>query len=154
MEKDGWVFNWNDRFVFAPGPEFCSGVPATSYCGFRSPNHGKISYTFSGSGTATFVWGMSWDTGSVHVRINNVEIASRSTRGTESTTFSYGPNDVLEIEELNVSVINIHSLTMTPGNQNIMRFYHFTSLEAGNAFYHCLFVFVFVFLRMFYMKSV
>ena len=115
MENEGWVFGWNDQNVFAPGDAYCSGVPATSYCGFTYPNELIISYTFRDgeNGVATLGYGQSWDSGYVTVSINNVVIDSRNTRGASEITFDYNAGDVLRIIEFE-SVINIHGLSMKP----------------------------------------
>ena len=112
MEKEGWVFNWNDQYVISPDSTYCQNVPSTSYCGFRYPGDGMISYTFSYSGTATLEYGQSWDTGSVHIMKNDEEIDSRINRGSSSTTFDFSSGDVLQIKELGNSVINIDKLSL------------------------------------------
>ena len=112
MENDGWAFNWQDRNVFDPGDDFCLGVPSTSYCGFRYPGQGTITYTFQngGSGVAILQYGQSWDSGSVIVSKNDVVIESRDKRGYSEITFDYTDNDILRITEIDDSVINIHGL--------------------------------------------
>ena len=112
MENQGWVFGWNDQYVFAPGGSYCLGVPLTSYCGFTTPGDLIISYTFPKNGVATLRYGQSWDSGYVTVSINNVVIDSRNTRGESEITFEYNAGDILRIIELGDSVINIHGLFM------------------------------------------
>ena len=112
MEREGWVFDWDDQYVFSPGAQFCKDVLSTSYCGFSSAGDGMISYTFSYSGTATLQYGQSWDTGSVHIKKNDEEIDSRTTRGSSNVIFDFSSGDVLKILELDVSVINIDKLTL------------------------------------------
>ena len=115
MESNGWAFSWNDKYVFWPVAKYCDGVPSESYCGFMTPGDGVISYTFSASGTGTLKYGQSWHKGSVHVYMNNVELGSRSTRGSSNVMIRYSAGDVLQIKELRASVINIHSLCVSPG---------------------------------------
>ena len=119
MESAGWVFSWTDGTrEFWPTGHFCTGVLTSSYCGYKYPGVGMISFTFSASGTGTLSYGPSWDSGSVHVYMSNVELGSRSTRGTSNLNFRYSPGDVLQIKELGDSVINIHSLCVSPGIHN------------------------------------
>ena len=113
MENRGWVFNWDDQYVFAPGGSFCVGVPSTSYCGFYWNGQGTISFTLRNgeNGVATLRYGQSWDTGSISVSKNDDVIDSRDTRGDSEIKFDYSAGDILRITE-NYSVINIHSLVM------------------------------------------
>ena len=112
MESNGWVFNLDGDHVFVRGGKFCRNVLSTSYCGFVHPQDLTLSYTFSYSGTANLQYGQSWDKGSVHVKKNNEEIDSRSSRGSSNTTFAFSLGDVLHIIELGASVINIHKLSL------------------------------------------
>ena len=119
MELNGWVFDWDDSYVFVPTSKkdtYCANVPPTSYCGFRHPGDGGISYQFSASGSGKLRYGQSvnYPTASVHVYMNNVEIGSRSTPGTSTLVIRFTPGDVLQIKEHN-SVINIHSLCISSG---------------------------------------
>ena len=108
MENNGWVFNLDGPNVFIRGGKFCRDVLSTSYCGFVHPKDLTLSYTFSYSGIATLQYGQSFDSGSVHVKKNNEEIDSRSSRGSSTITFAFSSGDVLHIMELGGSVINIH----------------------------------------------
>ena len=114
MESDGWTFNWNDQNVFLSGQKYCKNVPSTSYCGFSSTGDGIITYKFFKAGTAKLIYGQSSDQGSVNVRKNNMVIDFLSSRGESTTIFDYASGDVLQIEEIGESVINIHSMTLTP----------------------------------------
>ena len=114
MEADGWTFNCNDKHVFSPGVEYCKDVPTTSYCGFCRTGNGTISYTFSNAGKAKLIYGQSWDKGSINVKKNNMVIDIRGTRGTSTASFDYASGDVLKIEGIGDSVINIHNITLTP----------------------------------------
>ena len=116
MENDGWVFNWDDQYVFlAPGSNYCVDVPSKSYCGFRYPGHGTISFTFRNgeNGVATLLYGRNWGGGEnpISVSKNDVVIDSRDTRGDFEITFDYSDGDILRITEID-SVINIHGLFM------------------------------------------
>lgn len=113
MEGNGWEFNWDDGNVFWPGDRFCKDVPSTSYCGFKWPGAGVVSYTFSAHGRGTLGYGQSWDRGSVHVYMNNKELGSRRARGTSNLEIEFWPGDVLRIMEHGDSIINIHSLCLT-----------------------------------------
>ena len=108
MEANGWVFGWNDKYVFRPAGSYCNNVPTTSYCGFRYPGEGVLSYTFPDSGTVTLSYGHSWNRGSVDVYMNDEKLESLTSRGTSDLTISYSAGDKLQIKEIN-SVINIHS---------------------------------------------
>ena len=112
MEKEGWVFHWDDVYAFSPGSKYCKGVPSTSYCGFKSPGDGMLSYTFSYFGIATLKYGQSFDTGSVRVKKNNIDINARNFRGSSDVKFTFTPSDVLQILEVGSSVMNIHKLTL------------------------------------------
>lgn len=113
MESNGWIFEWNDGSVFRPRGTYCNNVPPKSYCGYRYPGEGVLSYLFTTSGTGTLNYGQSWDRGSVHVFLNNVKLGSRSTRGTSVLNFSYETGDIIRIKETK-SVININSLCTVP----------------------------------------
>jgi len=116
MMSNGWSFSgaeFGREFLNTPSAPFCTDVPSTSYCGFMHPSDLTLSYTFATSGNAELDWGQSWDGGSVVVLKNGAQIASRNSRGRETTTFSVSSGDVLEVKEVNVSVINIHGLTVT-----------------------------------------
>ena len=120
MENNGWVFEWNDQYVFRPGGSFCNNVPTTSYCGFRYPGEGVISYTFPDSGKATLSYGHSWNEGSVHVFMNDEKLESLTSRGTSDLSFSYSAGDKIQIKEYPDSVMNIHSFCISseaPGIQ-------------------------------------
>ena len=112
MESKGWIFSWNDQYVFRPEQQktFCSDVPLTSYCGFQFPGDGEISYKFSSSGTANLTYGNSMNGGWIRIYLNNKEISSRNPKGTSNVKFDYSEGDVLSIRETHNSIINIHSL--------------------------------------------
>ena len=110
MESIGLVSDNN--FEFSTDPLFCKDVPSTSYCGYKYPGDGTLSYTFSYSGIATLRYGQSVDQGSVHVKKNDEEIDSISSLGTSIITFAFSPNDVLQIVEMGDSVINIHHVAI------------------------------------------
>ena len=114
MESKGWSFNWNDENVFASGDERCKRVPKNSYCGYRKDGQGTISYTFrnGSSGVATLRYGQSSDKGSVSITKNDIVMESRNTRGDSKISLEYAAFDVLQIDQLGESVINIHSLTL------------------------------------------
>ena len=116
MEDEGWVFDWDDQYMFLPlGGNYCKDVPSKSYCGFRYPGSGTISFTFRNgeNGVATLLYGRNWDGGEnpISVSKNDVVIDSRDTRGDSEIKFDYSAGDILRITE-NYSVINIHSLVM------------------------------------------
>jgi len=117
MESNGWVFGWNSNHAFLKGGRVCENVPSTSYCGYRYPGVGVVSYTFSASGTGTLIYGHSWRGGSIHVFLNDKEIGSRSTRGRATLSFSFSAGDILQIKEFGESVINIHSLCTSSQTQ-------------------------------------
>ena len=123
MESIGLVSDNN--FEFSTDPLFCKDVPSTSYCGYKYPGDGTLSYTFSYSGIATLRYGQSVDQGSVHVKKNDEEIDSATKRGSFDTTFSFSACDVLKIIE-HESVINIHKLTLKKSGEkkdkSIIRF--------------------------------
>ena len=126
MINHGWNFDWNDPYVFLSSDKYCKDLPSASYCGFKYPGNGMISYTFPYGGRATLEYGQSWDSGSVHVKKNEVEIDSRNTRGSSTTKFDFVAGDTLAIEELG-SVINIHKLTLrrfSPGKSNFESKYY------------------------------
>ena len=87
MESKGWVFDWNDEYVFRP--QLCSNVPLTSYCGFRFPGDGEISFAFSSNGRGNLTYGQSYAQGSVHVYMNNQELGSTNSITTSSISFEY-----------------------------------------------------------------
>ena len=110
MESSGWVFEWNGKTVFGYQPTtYCQKVPSTSYCGFRYPGDGVVSYTFTTSGIGTLSYGQSWHRGSVHVSLNNQDLGSRSNRGNSVLKFQFSTGDILRIKETD-SVMNINSL--------------------------------------------
>ena len=117
MESNGWVIGWNSNHAFLKGGRVCENVPSTSYCGYRYPGVGVVSYTFSASGTGTLIYGHSWRGGSIHVFLNDKEIGSRSTRGRATVSFSFSAGDILQIKEFGESVINIHSLCTSSQTQ-------------------------------------
>jgi len=119
MEQGGWTFSWKDSNMFWPDDKYCGDhwyfkytVPSTSYCGFEQPGDGAISYTFTFDGIADLRYGCSWNFGSVHVKKNEEEIDSIN-MGESEVTFDFVAGDVLTIYEVDESVINIHSLTLT-----------------------------------------
>jgi len=116
MISDGWVFV-NEHpgldFIATRPSHFCQGVPDASFCGFAFPAELALQYTFSTTGKAVFDWGQSWAGGSVRIYKNGVEIDSRFSNGAQTTEFDVSTGDVLEIRELGITVINIHSLTIT-----------------------------------------
>jgi len=116
MVAAGWTFvNEQPGLDFLTMPShFCTGVPSTSYCGFAFPGELKLTYTISVSGTVSFDWGHSWWGGSVVVLKNGAEIERLNSRGRQTSRFSAAAGDVLEIKEIDTSVINIHGLTITP----------------------------------------
>jgi len=116
MVAAGWTFvNEQPGFDFLTMPShFCTDVPSTSYCGFAWPGELKLTYTISVSGTVSFDWGHSWWGGSVVVLKNGVEIERLNSRGRQTSRFAAVAGDVLEIKEIDTSVINIHGLTITP----------------------------------------
>ena len=113
MENAGWVFSWNEEpSVFSKDPSYCSEVPATSYCGWSESGDGMLSFNAPFSGIVTLKYGQSVDVGSVHVKKNDQDIDSRSSRGSSTITFVFYPKDIIQIVEYGNSVINIHSLTV------------------------------------------
>jgi hypothetical protein len=117
MEKEGWIFSHNDKNVFIQGGKFCKDLPVTSYCGFMHPGDLMVSYKFSYSGSATLKYGRSFAFGCVQVKKNNVKIASRCSPGSSITTFAFISGDVIQLVEVDRSVINIHFLTLTRGSK-------------------------------------
>ena len=114
MEDEGWVFDWDDQYMFLPpGGNYCKDVPSKSYCGFRYPGHGTISFTFRNgeNGVATLLYSQTWGENSISVSKNDVVIDSRDTHGDFEITFDYSAGDILRITEIE-SVINIHGLFM------------------------------------------
>ena len=117
MIKHGWVFDWNDAYGFlSDDNRYCKNVPSTSYCGFKYPGDGMISYTFSYDGTAILEYGQSSDRGSVHVKNNGAEIDSTNSRGSSTMRFVFFAGDILTIKELG-SVMNIHTLSLQRSNE-------------------------------------
>ena len=111
MKNQGWVFNWNDSYIYLTGDKYCKDVPSTSYCGFKGKGDGQISYTFWYDGEAILEYGQSRDTGSVHIKKNNKEITHMNTIGSSNLTFGFHAGDILTIRE-HRSVINIYRLTL------------------------------------------
>ena len=118
MESKGWVFSWDDPYVFRPEQDkkFCKDVPLTSYCGFQFPGDGEISYTFPNSGTGNLSYGSNNYGGGGWIRIylNDVEISSKHGGGTANAEFDYSEGDVLSIKELHNAFLIIHSLCAVP----------------------------------------
>ena len=110
MESNGWVFAWNDDYVFLKGGPYCVNVPSTSYCGFRYPGVAVISFTFSTSGTATLIFGNNMTYGSVKAFLNDKELGSRNGRGITTLLFTFSAGDTLQIKEFGEGVIIINSL--------------------------------------------
>merc|ERR1712117_579926 len=116
MISDGWKFV-NEHpgldFIATRPSHFCQGVPDASFCGFAFPAELALQYTFSTTGKAVFDWGQSWAGGFIRLYKNGIEIDSRFSNGAQTTEFDVSMGDVLEIRELGITVINIHSLTIT-----------------------------------------
>ena len=78
MESSGWEFKGDD-YLFRPDERlklFCEDVPLNSYCGSRISGDGVISFPFYTSGRGVLSYGQSWQSGSVHVYLNDEEIQS------------------------------------------------------------------------------
>merc|ERR1719253_72980 len=44
MENNGWVFSWNDEYVFRPD-HYCVEVAPVSYCGFGAGDDSPVDLT-------------------------------------------------------------------------------------------------------------
>ena len=103
MKSNGWSFGWTDAYTFwnkEQSGTYCKGVPKTSYCGWRSPGDGIVSFLFTSSGSAALYYGQSWNFGSIQIKLKGKEIAKISSIGSSITTFDFVSDDVLEIVEL------------------------------------------------------
>lgn len=113
MEAGGWSFNWDDTYTFRPNPAtYCAGVPAASYCGFRSGQlNGGVHLRLVGGGTATVGWGNSWMRGRVELQLNGKVVATAGPRSiAETTEVAFQDGDYLTLVEKDIAVIVINSL--------------------------------------------
>jgi hypothetical protein len=110
MAAAGWAFNWSDASVFLPAGDYCSGVPASSYCGFNAAGGGSLSIVLAGAGTVTVAFGNNGQNGTVSLLLDDSEVASAPTGQTDasvSVDFTHG--SVLTLAE-DDAVLFLHGL--------------------------------------------
>ena len=112
MENNGWSFDTGyDKFDAFKRK---CGVHNTWY-GFKYPNDndGKVSATFTGSGTVTLDYGNCYHVGKVKVYLGNqLKSVANENTPTKQITFDFSPKDVLVVSE-RASIIKLNSLKLT-----------------------------------------
>ena len=112
MENNGWIFDieFHKPYTYR---DTC-GSQDTWY-GYTQPGDGKVTATFTGSGTATLDYGNCFTdkkyNGKVNVYLNSILIdeANRTT-ASKQITFDFFPRDVLLLSETDVAIIKLNSL--------------------------------------------
>ena len=137
MESSGWEFKGDD-YLFRPDERlklFCEDVPLNSYCGSRISGDGVISFPFYTSGRGVLSYGQSWQSGSVHVYLNDEEIQSINFTDTSSVSFNFSSGDVIRLKESS-TYINIHALCYSPTHDSIgMSSNYYMILFVSSVFY-------------------
>ena len=109
MEDNGWAFDVN----YDKPNNFKSTCDMhNTWYGFKYPGEGKVSATFTGSGTATLDYGNCYTLGKVNVYLNG-ELKDVAYKNTPSRkiTFDFSPNDVILLSETDgETVIKLNSL--------------------------------------------
>ena len=76
---------------------------------------GSAEVTFQGSGTAKLSYGNCYPQGQVIVYLNGVEISrAAASSSMKDVTFNYEKYDTLVIKELNIGIIKLNSLELSP----------------------------------------
>merc|ERR1719499_689359 len=114
MQRAGWSWNLHNPWDFIKdNSAFCNGAPTSAYCGFTHPGDLTLSYTFKQSGRIQIDWGQSWASGQVVLRVNGIEIDSMNSIGRKTTEFDVSSGDVLEVAEVNLSIIVMYDIIFT-----------------------------------------
>merc|ERR1719499_1590610 len=114
MQRAGWSWNLHNPWDFIKdNSAFCNGAPTTAFCGFTHPGDLTLSYTFKQSGRIQIDWGQSWASGQVVLRVNGIEIDSMNSIGRKTTEFDVSSGDVLEVAEVNLSIIVMYDIIFT-----------------------------------------
>merc|ERR1719499_2646339 len=114
MQRAGWSWNLHNLWDFIKdNSAFCNGAPTSAYCGFAHPGDLTLSYTFKQSGRIQIEWGQSWASGQVVIRVNGIEIDSMNSIGRKTTEFDVSSGDVLEVAEVNLSIIVMYDIIFT-----------------------------------------
>ena len=110
MENKGWSFDIMYH-QYDPFKNQC-GMNDTWY-GFNHPGDGKITATFTGSGTATLDYGNCLHLGEVNVYLNGtlIDVAHKN-MPSKKITFDFSPYEVLSISETNGTIIKLNSLEL------------------------------------------
>ena len=120
MEMKGWSFDINrhelaglqiDGVQHTANNKDKCGTHNTWY-GYKYPGDGKISATFSGSGTATLDYGNCFGAGEVNVYLNDKLIDTAYKNAPEKQIiFGYSSNDALSLSETS-GIIKLNSLEL------------------------------------------
>merc|ERR1719499_2277922 len=114
MQRAGWSWNLHNPWDFIKdNSAFCNGAPTSAYCGFTHPGDLTLSYKFKQSGRIQIDWGQSWASGQVVLRVNGIEIDSMNSIGRKTTEFDVSSGDVLEVAEVNLSIIVMYDIIFT-----------------------------------------
>merc|ERR1719499_778147 len=115
MQSAGWSWNLHNLWDFIKdNSAFCNGAPTSAYCGFAHPGDLTLSYTFKKAGRIQIEWGQSWASGQVVIRANGVEIDSMNSIGRKTSEFGVSTGDVLEVAEVNLSIMVMYDIVFTP----------------------------------------
>ena len=115
MENNGWFFDI-ERHVLDKFKDTC-GMHNTWY-GFSHTGDGKITATFTGSGTATLDYGNCFTDSNFNGKVNVylggklIDVANMNTPSRQ-ITFDFSALEVLLLSETDVGIIKLNSLKLS-----------------------------------------
>ena len=113
METNGWEIDM-DKSSHAT-ERYSETCNHRTFYGYKL-NHrvGKVSATFKGFGNATLNFGNCYKAGYVAVSLNGHEIAKALANiNKKEVQFEYSKGDILLIEEVNIAIVKLNSLTLS-----------------------------------------
>ena len=112
MKLNGWKINTK----YSMNSKYRSRCGDKTWYGYNyGLSVGSAQASFEGTGTAKLSYGNCYQRGQVIVYLNNEEISRAAAyESIKEVTFNYSKGDILLINEVNVGIIKLNSLDLSP----------------------------------------
>ena len=112
MRSNGWVIDAS----YSMDSKYRARCGGKTWYGYNYGKYvGSVQAKFKGSGTAKLSYGNCYPQGQVIVYLNGVEInRAAASNSIQEVTFNYEKDDTLVIKELNIGIVKLNSLELSP----------------------------------------
>ena len=112
MKLNGWRINTK----YSMNSKYRSRCGDETWYGYNyGYSVGSAQASFEGTGTAKLSYGNCYQKGQVLVYLNNEEISrATASESKKEVTFNYSKGDTLLIKEVNIGIIKLNSLDLSP----------------------------------------